>query len=72
MSNPSARLTVIDYEPIPGITAEQKSLATRRIAERARDVDDARLLLAIVFEPPREFIGINGRRNRRRGKADTA
>lgn len=52
MSNPSARLTVIDYEPIPGITPEQKLLATRRIAERARDVDDARLLLAIVFETP--------------------
>lgn len=69
MSNPSARLTVINYEPIPGITPEQKSLATRRIAERARDVDDARELLDVVFGTPRQFHGVNGRHERRRGEA---
>jgi len=43
------RLTVIDYEPIPNITPKQAELATRRIAERALDVEDARLLLDMVF-----------------------
>ena len=43
------RLTVIDYEAIPGVTPEQEELAKRRIAEQAQDVDDARLLLDIVF-----------------------
>lgn len=45
----SRRLTVIDYESIPDITPEQGEAASRRIAERARDADDARLLLGVVL-----------------------
>jgi len=50
MSGPNPiRLTVIDYESIPNVTPKQAELATRRIAERALDVEDARLLLDTVF-----------------------
>lgn len=53
MSAPSStRLTVIDYESTPYITPEQAQRATRCIAEHARDADDARLLLAIMFGKP--------------------
>jgi hypothetical protein len=63
MTSPNPlRLTVIDYEPIPNVTAEQAGLATRRVAEHAHDADDARLLLDILFgkvqvKPPRGFSG---------------
>src|SRR5438445_5833178 len=63
MTSPNPlRLTVIDYEPIPGITPEQAERASRCIAGHALDADDARLLLDIAFgkpqvRPPRGFKG---------------